>query len=74
MGFIKNAINMLIDMSINIKDVFYSALVFPKHYLEFPGFIWKGKIYQFLDMPNGYIDPVQKPAKTCICFTPCIWL
>ena len=41
--------------SIDIKDTFYFVLIFPgpRKYLHF---IWKGKIYQFLAMPNGYIN------------------
>ena len=59
MESIKNVINMLkpgmLLVSIDIKDAFYSVLIFPGHrkYLQF---IWKGKIYQFLAMPNGCID------------------
>ena len=44
--------------SIDIKDAFYSILIFPgnRKYLRF---IWKGKIFQFLAMPNGYIDAMR---------------
>ena len=62
MESIKNVINMLKPgmflASIDIKDAFYSVLIFPgnRKYLRF---IWKGKIFQFLAMPNGYIDAMR---------------
>ena len=59
MESIKNVINMLKPgmflASIDIKDAFYSVLIFPGH-RKYLRFIWKEKIYQFLAMPNGYID------------------
>ena len=50
--------NVIFLASIDIKDDFYSVLIFPGHrnYLRF---IWKGKNYQFLVMPNGYIDGMR---------------
>ena len=60
--FKMESINILINIlklgmfpvSTNIKDIFYFALIFPGHtkYLDFTK---KGKIYQLLAMPNGYI-------------------
>ena len=41
--------------SIDIKDAFYSVLTFPGH-RKYVRFIWKGNIYQFLAMSNGYIN------------------
>ena len=66
METIKNVINMLNpDMflaSTDIKDAFYSVLIFPGHRK------YKGKIYQFLPRPNGYIDAMQI-TKTWICLS-----
>ena len=62
MESIENVINMLnpgmILALVDIKHAFYSVLIFPGHrkYLQF---IWKGKIYQFLAMSNGYIDAMR---------------
>ena len=62
MESIKNVINMLKPgmflASIDIKDAFYSVLIFPGH-RKYLRFIWKEKIYQFLAMPNGYIDAMR---------------
>ena len=62
MESIKNVINMLKPgmflASIDIKDAFYSVLIFPGH-RKYLRFIWKEKIYQFLAMPNGYIDVMR---------------
>ena len=62
MESIKNVINMLKPgmflASIDIKDAFYSVLIFPGH-RKYLRFIWKEKIYQFLAMPNGYIDAIR---------------
>ena len=44
--------------SIDIKDAFYSVLIFPGH-RKYLRFIWKENIYQFLAMPNGYIDTIR---------------
>ena len=44
--------------SIDIKDAFYSVLIFPGH-RKYLRFIWKENIYQFLAMPNGYIDAIR---------------
>ena len=61
MESIKNIINMLKPgtflASIDIKDVFYSALIFPGH-RKYLRFIWKEKAYQFSAMPNGYIEAI----------------
>ena len=57
--------------STDIKDAFYSVLIFPGH-RKYLRFIWKRKIYQFLTMPNGYIDAMQifdkllKPVFACL--------
>ena len=62
MEFIKNVINMLKPCmflaSIDIRDAFYSVLIFPGHRKDL-WFIWKEKIYQFLDMANGYTNAMQ---------------
>ena len=62
MESIKNVINMLKPgmflASIDIKDAFYSVLIFPGH-RKYLRFIWKENIYQFLAMPNGYIDAIR---------------
>ena len=62
MESIKNVINMLKPgvflASIDIKDAFYSVLVSPGHKKHL-WFLWKGNIYQFLAMPNGYIDAMS---------------
>ena len=62
MESIKNVINMLKPgmflASIDIKDAFYSVLIFPGH-RKYLRFIWKEKIYQFLAMPNCYIDAMR---------------
>ena len=58
MESIKNIINMLKSAmflaSTDIKDAFYSVLIFLGH-RKYLRFICKGKIYQFLAMLNGYI-------------------
>ena len=62
MESIKNVINVLkpgmLLASFDIKGAFYSVLIFPGHG-EYLRFIWKEKIYQFLAMPNGYIDAMR---------------
>ena len=62
MESIKNAIKMLkpgiLLASIDIKDAFYSVLIFPWH-RKYLWFTWKGEIYQVLAMPNGYINAMQ---------------
>ena len=59
MESIKNVINMLKPSmflaSFDNKDAFCTVLIFPGHW-KYLRFIWKGKTYQFLAMPNGYID------------------
>ena len=61
MESIKNVINMLqLGMflaSVDVKDAFYSVLIFPGH-RKYLRFIWHGKICQFLATPNGYIDAI----------------
>ena len=44
--------------SVDLKDAFYSVPIHPKHkkYLKF---LWKGKIYQYTSMPNGYADAMR---------------
>ena len=62
MEFIKNVINLLkpgvLLASIDIKDAFYSVVIFPGHKKSLQ-FIWKAKIYQFLAMPSGYTDAMR---------------
>ena len=62
MESIINVINMLKPgmflASTDIKDAFYSVLIFPEH-RKYLRFIWKEKIYQFLAMPNVYIDATR---------------
>ena len=60
------SINILINIlklgmfpvSPNIKDIFYFALIFPRH-TKYLHFTRKGTIYQLLTMPNGYINVIQ---------------
>ena len=52
---------------IYIKDSFYSVLIFSVH-RKYLGFIWKQKVYQFLAMPNGYINAMR------ICLSTRTWL
>ena len=44
--------------SIDIKDAFYSIPIHESHrkYLKF---IWKGNMFQFCAMPNGYCDAMR---------------
>ena len=62
MKCIKNVINMLkagmFLASIYNKDAFYSVLIFPGH-RKYVRFVWKGIIYQFLAIINGYINARQ---------------
>ena len=62
MESIKNVTNMLKPgmflASTDIKDAFYSVLIFSGHRKYLP-FTWKEKIYQFLAMPNSYIDAMR---------------
>ena len=44
--------------SIDIKDAFYSVLIFPEQ-RKYLRFIWKGRIYQVLAIHNGYIDAMR---------------
>ena len=39
-------------------EVLFTLSIFPE-YRKYLQFIWKGKIYQFLAMSNGYIDAMQ---------------
>eukprot|EP00794_Sanderia_malayensis_P014639 gene14639-16158_t len=39
--------------SVDLKDAFYSIPINPNHQKYFK-FVWGGKFYQFLGMPNGY--------------------
>ena len=55
----------------DIKDAFYPVLMFPRH-KKYLHIIQKGKIYQFLTIPNGYIDAMRifnkllKPVSGCL--------
>lgn len=55
----KNVMNMpkpgMFFSSIDIKDAFHSVLIFLRYKKKN---IWKGKMYHFLAMPNGYNDGV----------------
>ena len=48
--------------SIDIKDAFYSVSVHSSH-TKYLKFVWRGNIYKFVAMPNGYIDAMRTFTK-----------
>ena len=48
--------------SIDLKDAFYSVPIH-KDFTKYLKFIWKGKAYKFICMPNGYNDAMRAFTK-----------
>ena len=44
--------------SLNIKDAFYTVPIYKPHRKYFR-FMWLNKAYQFIAMPNGYVDVMR---------------
>lgn len=62
MESMKHVVNMITPgcylASLDIRDAFYSVPIFDKH-KRFLKFSWKGIVYQFEVMPNGYVDAMR---------------
>ena len=62
MESLKNVIDILQPYSwmasVDLKDAFYSIHV-NENYQKFFKFKWKGKLYKYLGMPNGYGEAMR---------------